>query len=226
MTVYGTFVEKWNALAKLLREKPYVAVPDKVWEKPAKDLDKLLSVLDRYYTEPKVPTKAEIKAVKEHGITAQIKVFIDKDKERKSFFTVEYFQKKCATLSDRDLVQALPKGTTRAAYLTAYLVYNYWMARPDPSRGLERVRAEIEGDFRNSPAAKQSEQAKSLYRELLGESDLDRLVAVLQSNFPDKTALSTFAKTVGLRIPAGKKPIHQRLAAKIMASGELVRAKF
>jgi hypothetical protein len=38
--------------------------------------------------------------------------------------------------------------------------------------------------------------------------------------------VDAFTKSVGLKIAAGKKPIHERLAAKILKSGELVRAKF
>ena len=179
-----------------------------------------------YYTEPKVPSAAEIKRVKENGITAQIKAFINKDKERKAFFTVAYFHGKCASLPDKGLSHALVKGTTRDSFLTAFLAYYYWKARPEPRHGLEIAAREIESDYNNSPAAKQTERAKTLYRDLLGESDFNQVVAILQGHYPDKEALGNFAKAIGLKIPAGKKPIHERLAAKILKSGELVRAKF
>ncbi len=226
MTAYETFLAKWNALAKLLRERPYAPIPERTWEEPAKDLDKLVTVLTPYYTEPKVPSPADIKRVKEHGITAQIKAFINKDKERKAFFTVVYFNGKCASLPDKGLSQALAKGTTKDSYLTAFLVYHYWKARPEPQHGLEIAAREIESDYNNSPAAKQTELAKALFRNLLGESDFNQVVAILQGKYPDKEALGTFAKAVGLKVPPGKKPIHERLAAKILKSGELVRAKF
>jgi len=65
-----------------------------------------------------------------------------------------------------------------------------------------------------------------LFRELVGESDLNRLLQIVQAKIPDKSAVDAFAKAVGLKIPARKKPIHERLAAKILKSGEIVRAKF
>ena len=226
MTARNAFVEKWNELTKLLSDQLYAPVPDKVWEKPAKDLDKLIRVLRPYYTEPKVPSAAEIKRVKEHGITAQIKAFINRDKDRKAFFTVAYFNGKCASFPDKTLVQAIAKGTTRDSYLTAFLVYHYWKARPEPQDGLENAAREIESDYNNSPAAKQIERAKALLGDLRRESDFNRVVAILRDEFPDKEAVSSFAKAVGLKIPAGKKPIHERVAGKILKSGELVRAKF
>lgn len=226
MTTFDVFREKWEALAKLLRVKPYTPIPDKLWQKPAKDLDRLLQVLTPYFMEPKVPGIAEVKTVKGHSITIQLKAFITKDKDRKDFFSVAYFKEKCASLPDRELSQALQKGMTKDAYLTAFLVYHYWKARPEPERGLERASKEIEADYENSPSVKQAEQSRILYRELLKESDFNRLVAALQVRYPDKATVGTFAKAVGLKIPAGKKPIHERLALKIRTAGELVRAKF
>jgi hypothetical protein len=226
MSAYDVFLKNWSALAELLSKKSYGGIPDKVWEKPSKDLDKLITVLTPYFTEPKVPTSADIKTIKGHGITAQIKAAVSKDRERKAFFSVAYFKEKFASLSDRDLSQALPKGTTKDAYLTAFLIYRYWKASPEPVRGLERAAREIEEEYENSPGVKQAEQARILYRELLKESDFNRVVAVLQTKYPDKAAVGTFAKAVGLKIPAGKKPIRDRLALKILTAGELVRAKF
>lgn len=226
MSAYDVFLKNWSALAELLSMKPYGGIPDKVWEKPSKDLDKLVRVLAPYFTEPKVPSSADIKTVKGHEITAQIKAAVSKDKDRKAFFSVAYFKEKFDSLPDRDLSRVLQKGTTRDAYLTAFLVYHYWKGRPEPVRGLERAAEEIEAEYQNSPGVKQAVQARVLYRELLKESDFNRLVAVLQAKYPDKAAVGSFAKAVGLKIPAGKKPIHDRLALKILKAGELVRAKF
>lgn len=227
MTAYKQFMEKLDILAKRLSEKPYMPVPDKVWEKPARDLDKLLLVLEGYYTEPKVPTKADIKVVKEHGITAQVKAFISADSRRKAFFKLDYFKAKCASLPDQSLCQGLLNGkTTKEAYLTTFLTHHYWKARPKTESGLEEALKQIRDDYQNSPAAKQGEYAKALYRKLLSEADLNKVVAVLQGNLPDKAAVSAFAKSVGLKIPSGKKPIHERLAAKILTAGGIVRASF
>jgi hypothetical protein len=226
MTARKAFEETWNVVAKLLSNKPYAPVPDNVWEKLVKSVQKIQTTLKPYYTEPKVPGSSDIKAVKNHGITAQIKAYINKDKERKTFFTLGYFSAKCAALPDRTVVQAVQKGTTRDAYLTAFLVYHYWKARPESESGLGLAAKEIETDYRNSPVVQRAEQARALYRQLLGESDLKRIVAVVQKELLDKEDVGAFAKIVGIRIPAGKKTIHERLAAKIMASGELVRAKF
>ena len=132
----------------------------------------------------------------------------------------------CNTSRQGSALQQIIKGSTRDAYLTAFLVYHYWKNKPESQRGLELAGREIESDYRNNPAAKRVEEAQALFRELLSESDLNRLTTILRTKFPDKVAIDAFAKTVGLKVPSGKKPIHERLAIKIMASGELVRAKF
>jgi hypothetical protein len=225
MTAFNEFAERLQKLEKLLSNDPYTPIPDKVWQTHTKTLDKILKVLKGYYL-PERPSPAEIKTVKEHPITAQIRAFIDRDKERKAFFTLGYFQNKCASLPDKDLLQDLPKGRTRASLLTAFLVYHYWKAKPDPLRGLESARAEIEEDFKNSPAARQAEEAKGLFNELQRESDVNRIVAVLQEKFPDRTAVTAFAKAVSLKVPGGRGPVHERLAGKILKAGELLRAKF
>jgi len=226
MTAFKEFVQTLDALQKFLGAKPFIPIPDKVWQPSAKALEKLLVVLEPYYTEPKAPTKADIALIKDHGITAQIKAFIDRDKERKAFFSLDYFEKKCASISDKNFLQALPKSRTRVTFLATFLVYRYWTARPEPLSGLERARAEIEEDFGNSPATQQAKEAKELYGKLLRESDFNRLVALLQARFPEKDAVNAFAKAVSIKIPAGRKPVHERLAAKILKSGELVRAQF
>jgi len=226
MTAFDIFQQKLKSLEEMLGGKPFAPVPDKVWQTPTKALDKLLGVLDPYYTEPRVPTKADIAIVKGHGITAQIKAFIDRDKDRKAFFSVDYFEKKCAVLSDKDLVQALPGGSTRLAFLTTYLAYRYWSARPNSLNGLEKARAEFEEDFNNNPATRQAEEANALYRKLLHEPDFNRVVTLLQERYPDGDGVKAFAKAVSLKIPAGKRSVHERIAAKILKAGELVRAKF
>ncbi len=226
MTAFKEFMETLDALKNLLSAKPFSPVPDKIWQTPKKALESLLGKLEPYYKEPKVPTKADVKIVKDHGITAQIKAFIDRDRERKAFFSVDYFKQKCANIRDTGVVEALPAGQTRAALLTKYLVYRYWTARPESVSGLDRARLEIEEDFKSSPATKQAEQAKSLYGQLLHESDFNRILALLQERFPQGDSVKAFAKACSLRIPAGRKPVHERLAAKILKSGELVRARF
>jgi len=226
MTAFKEFTERLDGLKKRLTAKPYTSIPDKVWQTPTKALDRLLSVLEPYYTEPKAPTKEEIKTVKEHGVTAQIRAFIDRDRERKAFFSVAYFRQKCEQLPDRKLVQALPKGQTRIALLTTFILYHYWKAKPEHLSGLASVHEEIEEDFRNSPAAKQAAQAQALLAELRRESDFNLIVSRLHAEFPDRAGVTAFAKAVSLKIPAGKKPVHERLAAKILKSGELVRAEF
>ena len=110
----------------------------------------------------------------------------------------------CASLPDKGLSQALAKGTTKDSYLTAFLVCHYWKARPGPQHGLEIAAREIESDYNNSPAAKQTELAKALFRNLLGESDFNQVVAILQGKYPDKEALGTFAKAVGLKVPPAR----------------------
>ncbi len=226
MSGYDLFMGKCNALAELLSQKPYAPIPDKIWEKQARALDKLIGSIAPYYAVPKIPTAADIRAVKAHDMTVRIKTFIKTDRQKQAFFTVGYFSQKCASLPDRGLVQALTKGTTKEAYITAFLAYHYWKARPDESLGLENACKEIESDYNNSPANRQTERAKALFRSLLGESDLQRVIAILQDEFPDKEAISGFAKAVKLKISAGKKPIHERVASKILKSGEIVRAKF
>lgn len=226
MTAFRTFVEKFNSLTELLRSKPYAVVPDKVWEKPVKDLEALIGKLRPYYTEPKAPTKADIKTVKDHVITAKIKAFINNTKDRKAFFTTDYFKGKCASFSDKTIAQALPRATTRDGYLTTFLLYHYWKARPQSESGMEQAATEMEMDYRNSPVVRQRELAKARFQEFLREADFNRLVEILETTLPDSPAVAAFAKAVGLKIPAGKKPIHVRLATKIRIAGELVRANF
>jgi hypothetical protein len=226
MTAYETFVERWNILTKRLREKPFLEIPDKVWEKPSRDLDKLLLVLERYYTAPTAPTRDDIKTVKQHSITSQIKAFISSDTPRKAFFKVDYFKAKCSSLPDQDLCKLLLNGkTTKDAYLTTFLAYHYWKSKCDIQSGLAAAYKQIEEDYQNNPATKASDQAKALFRSLLKEADLNKVVKVLRDDLPDNEAVKEFAKAVGLKIPSGKKPIHERLASKIITAGELVRAK-
>jgi len=226
MTPFEEFTERLDALNRFLIAKPYTSIPDKVWQTPTKALEKLLGVLEPYYAAPKVPTRDDIKIVKEHGITAQIKAFIDRDKERKTFFSVEYFRRKCANLSDRELVQSLPSGKTRAALLTTFVLYRYWKARPQPLTGLESAREEIEADFRDRPAARQAKEAKAFFEKLLREPDINRVAALLYERFPEVEAVKAFAKAVSIKIPSGRKPVHERVAGRILKAGELVRAKF
>lgn len=226
MSSYRTFADRWSVLAKLLQEKPFTPVADTAWAKAAKDLDKIISYLNPYYIEPKLPRPADVKAVKGHEITAEIKAFLGKDKDAKAFFTLGYFEEKCVALPDKDLARSLRKGATKDALLTTFLVYHYWKARPDPQLGLERSFKELKSDYDRSPAVREAERARAAYRSLLGELDLGRVVQELQSKFPTKEELVAFAKVVGIKVPAGKKPIHERVAAKILKAGEVVRTNF
>jgi hypothetical protein len=226
MSLHTNVAEKLKLLADLLNQKPFASVPSTAWEKAAKDLDKVIRSLKPYYTEPKAPGPADVKLAKAHETTGEIKSFINRDKETKAFFSTAYFQNKCASLPDKNLARAVQKSQTRDGYLTAFLVYHYWQARPEPLKGLIRAYHDIRADFDNSPAVKKAEQARALLRDLLKEPDLQRIATELQSNYPNKDDLGAFAKAVGIKVAAGKKPLNERIAAKILKSGEIVRTSF
>jgi hypothetical protein len=110
-----------------------------------------------------------------HRVQGQIEAFIDRDKGRKALFSLDYFEKKCASISYRIFFGGLPKRRTREAFLATFLVYRYWTTMLNCS-----------GDWREPKSRSKKNSETTLLQSKLKRSKSQPSIQKRKANFQDK----------------------------------------
>jgi hypothetical protein len=249
MTTLNEVMEKVRILTEEAESQPEAQVSIDVLKASIAGLDGLIGALRK--TKKKTPAKARVEgrigalrriqeetlskkdmnAALAHSISAEICSCVSLDKERKAFFTTDYFKRKFEALpKDRERVAAFIKGTKPSAYLNPLLLYHYLSGPEQSGMALKSFLDEIRSEYKNSPAVMRREAARSLFRKLLAVKDVKAVTAELETSLPAEDQLKGFVKMIGMKIPAqarGKgaprKTAYERLAEAIHREGAVVR---
>ena len=220
--------DKMKALGAFL-SKSGSAIPEPELRKASDMVQSLDDLLGKF----RPLAKADMDAAKSLGISAQIIQFTSMGKGRTTFFDQEYFKRKFEALApDRATVLSFVKKGSAKEYLAALLLYHYWAGRPEGDLRLREFLKELQSDYNNSPAVKQADQAKTVLKDLLRESDANVIEIALREKYPSSTELGAFAKMTNLKVQkegtakkAPKKSAHTRLAEQILKESALIRMK-
>lgn len=225
MTTYKELCARAGELAKLLKPASRAAIPDEMIREAAEAVASLTDRLALFLP----PSAGQKRAAKSHPAAVQIAKLTMLDPKRKRFFNVTYFQRKFAELPpDRSVVSA-KKPSTAVAARDAVILYCYRAEKAGRGLSLEKLRAELESDYQESPEAVAERRARGLLRELMCIADVEELTARLASQFPDEKDLKAFAKITSLAVPSPRKSGkvrksgHQRLAEEIHQKGAVAR---
>ncbi|MGO9122433.1 MAG: hypothetical protein ACLQPD_33065 [Desulfomonilaceae bacterium] len=225
MTSLKDLIEHSANLSNLLKAKTPPIIPQNVLSDSAITLERLLKTLRAYFP----PDAAEKRAARAHPISSQIVAFTGA-KERKGFFTAEYFEKKLAALpKDKKVIVASQKNDSKEL-LDAILVYHFRTGGNDDFKGLKAFRTAIEQDYKNQSSVQKAGEAEDLLIDLMRMDHVSKITAILKKKFPEKASLEFFAKQNSLKIPpqrrgkqTAKKTPYESLAEIIYAAGATAR---
>ncbi len=205
MTSLVDLIELCSGLSKLFKSKTPPIIPQNVLDNSLEKLDSLITTLRAYFP----PDTAEKRAAKAHPISTQIIEFTTA-KERKAFFTAEYFRKKLSALpEDKAIVVASQKDDLKGL-LESTLVYHFRKGKRDDFKDLRAFRETVEHDYYKQAAVKKAGAAEDLLIDLMRMDDVSQISAILKKKFPKKITLDSFAKQNSLKIPAQKKVTPKR----------------
>ncbi len=225
MTALVDLIERSEKLSKLLKKKDPPTIPEKVLENSIKIFDDLIYSLGPYFP----PDSAEKKAAMAHPISSQITTFTSA-KDRKDFFTEEYFRKKVAALpKDKEIIIASQKDNLKGL-LESILIYHFRKGTSDGFKSLRAFRETLEREYYSQPTVKKIGAAEDLLIDLMRMDEVSEIAAILKKTFPKKATLDEFAKQNSLNIPARKKgkqavkkTAYESLAELIYAAGATAR---
>jgi len=209
--------------------KSGAGIPESQLKQVDSEIEAIRVRLERFRS----PTTEDLKAAIGHGASSQIIQFTALDRDRKAFFNLEYFKRKFDALpSEKMIVAPFVKKGTAKEYLTALLLYHYYIGSTEGDGRLRAFLTELQSDYNSSPSVQQATSAKAFLKTLLRESDSNAVTSALRAKYPSSAELTSFAKLTNLKIPkenkaksAPKKTAHERLAEQILKEGGLIRMK-
>jgi hypothetical protein len=227
MTTLDNIMERVKLLVKEAKTPPKHPIRPEVLQAAMAGIDALIEELRKAGP----LGKKELDTAIAHKISKEIAGFVSLDKDRKAFFTTDYFKQKFEKLpTDRMVVSALIKGSKPSAYLNPLLLYHFASNSGNNNMGLQALLDEIRSDYTNSAPVKEKEAARALFRKLLAAKSAETIATQLQDSFPTEEQLKNFSKIINVKIPgqsrgkgAPKKSAHQRLADAIYHEGGVVR---
>jgi hypothetical protein len=228
MGSYKKLQDKAKELSKILSAKPSMEIPREDLDEANRLVFDLLKIVNKHRS----MSPQEKREAKSNPVASQIIQITSGDATRKRVFSKKYFEKLFRDLpSDKKrVVTSTPK--TAAALRDALIYYHYFKSMDDNLNDLKRLRDEFQRKYKNEPEIQKKDQAKEIFRRLMGLHDVNDITEELQKRYEDTNELKEFAKLINMKIPSqsrSKKSIkttpHERLANAIHKQGGVARMR-